>query len=40
VPKNKSLARQVKEALSSKLRIGEAKHLAKQKGKASNGIYS
>jgi len=38
--KNKSLVRQVQDVLKSKLRIGEPKHLAKQDGTASDGIYS
>ena len=40
MPKNKSLVRQVQDTLKSKLRIGEPKHLAKQQGLASDGIYS
>jgi len=40
MPKNKSIIRQVKEALDQKLRIGEKKHPAKQAGIASDGIYS
>jgi len=40
MPKNKSLAYQVKEVLSQKLRIGEPKHLAKKQGVAFEGIYS
>ena len=40
MPKNKSLIHQVKEVLESKLCIGEEKHIAKQQGIASDGIYS
>ena len=40
MPKNKSLVRQVQEALQSKLKIGESKHLAKQEGLMHEGIYS
>jgi len=40
MPKNKSIIHQVQEALSQKLCIGEKKHLAKQQGTASEGIYS
>jgi len=40
MPKNKSLIHQVRETLDQKLRIGEKKHLAKQDGTASDGIYS
>ena len=38
--KNKSMIYQVKETLQQKLRIGESKHLAKQQGTATGGIYS
>ena len=38
--KSKNIIHQVKETLSQKLRIGEQKHLAKQQGGASDGIYS
>ena len=40
MPKNKSLVRQVQDVLKRKLRIGEPKHIAKQQGSASDGIYS
>ena len=40
MPKSKSIIHQVKETLNQKLRIGEQKHLAKQQGVASDGIYS
>ena len=40
MPKNKSIIRQVQETLEHKLRIGESKHLAKEQGVASEGIYS
>jgi len=40
MPKNKSIIHQVQDSLSQKLCIGEKKHLAKQKGTASSGIYS
>ena len=40
MPKSKSIIHQVKETLNQKLRIGEQKHLAKQQGIASDGIYS
>jgi len=40
MPKNKSIIRQVQEALNQKLCIGESKHAAKQQGIASDGIYS
>ena len=40
MPKNKSLVRQVQEALKQKLCIGESKHLAKQQKAALEGIYS
>jgi len=38
--KNKSLVRQVTEVLREKLRIGDSKHLDKQHGVASGGVYS
>ena len=38
--KNKSIIYQVKEILEQKLRIGESKHLAKQQGVSTDGIYS
>jgi len=40
MPKNKSIIYQVKETLTQKLCIGEKKHLAKQQGTASSGVYS
>jgi integrase len=40
VPKNRSLVRQAQDVLRGKLRIGEPRHLAKQQGLASDGIYS
>jgi len=40
MPKNKSIIYQVKETLTQKLCIGEKKHLAKQQGTASNGVYA
>jgi len=40
MPKNKNIVYQVKEVLQQKLKIGESKHLAKQQGVASDGIYS
>ena len=40
MPKNKSIIRQVHETLEQKLRIGESRHLAKEQGVASEGIYS
>jgi len=38
--KNKSLVRQVQDVLKAKQRFGESKHLAKEQGAASDGIYS
>jgi len=40
MPKNKSLVRQVQDVLKQKLCIGEQKHIAKQQGTSTNGIYS
>jgi len=40
MPKNKSIIHQVQETLNQKLCIGDKKHLAKQEGVASDGIYS
>jgi hypothetical protein len=40
MPKNKSIIRQVQEALQQKLCIGEQRHIAKKQGVAPDGIYS